>query len=75
MLLPLLATTVAQKRHLQEIGLVVAIVGAGVVILAGFFGLRSFSRLTERSTLILGGLLLAIGFVIQLLSIHSGSGR
>ena len=75
MLLPLMAMTVAQKRHLQEIGLIIAIVGTGVIILAGFFGLRSYSRVTERATLMLGGALLAVGLIVQLLSIHSTTGK
>jgi uncharacterized YccA/Bax inhibitor family protein len=69
-----LAVTAAQKRHLQEIGLVIAAVGALAVVLSGVFGLRSMSRVVERSTMILGGVLLGVGFIVQLLALH-GSGK
>ena len=67
-----LAVTVAQKRHMQEIGLAIAAVGAVVVVLSGIFGLRSMSRVAERSTMIVAGVFLAAGFVVQLLALHSG---
>jgi hypothetical protein len=70
-MLILLATTAAQKRHLQEYGLIICMVGALAVLLSGAFGLRSLSRAVERSTMIVGGLLLGVGFVLQLLAVHS----
>ena len=66
-----LATTAAQKRHLQEIGLIIAMVGALAVFLSGAFGLRSMSRAVERSTMMVAGVLLGVGFVIQLFALHS----
>jgi hypothetical protein len=65
-----LAVTAAQKRHMQEIGLAIAIAGGVAVVLSGVFGLRSMSRVTERSTMIVAGVLLAAGFVVQLLALH-----
>lgn len=56
---------------MQEIGLVVAGVGALAVLLSGLFGLRSMSRALERSTMAVAGVLLGAGFVIQFLAIHS----
>jgi len=66
----LLVVTAAQKRHMQEIGLAIAIVGGIAVILSGVFGLRSMSRVTERSTMIVAGALMAVGFIVQLLALH-----
>ena len=67
-----LAVTAAQRRHMQEIGLVIAVVGALAVIVSGAFGLRSMSRMAERSTMIVAGVFLTVGFVVQLLALHSG---
>jgi len=66
----LLVVTTAQKRHLQEIGLVIAAVGGVAVILSGVFGLRSMSRVVERSTMVVAGVLLVVGFILQLLAAH-----
>jgi len=66
------AVTVAQRRHMQEIGLALAIVGGLAVILSGAFGLRSMSRTAERSVMIVAGVLLVAGFVVQLLAVHGG---
>jgi hypothetical protein len=67
----LLAVTAAQKHHLQEIGLVIAVVGALAVVLSGALGLRPRSRTAERSAMIVGGLLLAVGLGIQLFALHA----
>jgi len=69
-----LAVTAAQKRHMQEIGLVIAAAGGVAVILSGVFGLRTMSRVVERSAMVVAGVLLAVGFVIQLLALH-GAGK
>jgi hypothetical protein len=66
----IMAVTVAHKRHVQEIGLLIACVGAVAVVLSGAFGLRSMSRLAERSMMIVAGVLLGAGFGVQLLGIH-----
>jgi uncharacterized YccA/Bax inhibitor family protein len=66
-----LATTAAHRRHLQEIGLVICGLGALAVLLSGAFGLRSMSRAVERSTMVVAGLLLGVGFLLQLLALHS----
>jgi hypothetical protein len=60
---------------MQEIGLVIAAVGGVAVILSGVFGLRSMSRASERSTMIVAGVLLTVGFAIQLLALHTGTGK
>ena len=60
------------KRHEQEIGLAIALIGGAVVALSGILGVRSMSRVAERSTMIVAGILLAIGFLIQLLALHGG---
>lgn len=67
----ILAVTAAQKRHMQEIGLAIAAVGGIAIVLSGVFGLRSMSRLAERATMVVAGTLLAVGFVVQLLALHS----
>ncbi len=64
------ASTATQKRHLQEIGIAICALGAVAIVLAGTFGLRSMSRAVERGTMIVAGILLAIGFVLQVLGIH-----
>jgi ethanolamine utilization microcompartment shell protein EutS len=69
----ILAATMAQKRHMQEIGLIICAVGAVVIVLSGAFGLRSMSRAVERSTMVVAGVLLAAGFVVQLLAIHTAT--
>jgi hypothetical protein len=66
----LAVTSAAQKRHMQEIGLALAFFGALAVILSGVFGLRSMSRTAERSAMIVAGVLLAAGFIVQLLALH-----
>jgi len=70
-----LAVTAAQKRHLQEIGVLIAAVGGLAVVLSGVFGLRSMSRVVERSAMIVAGVLLIAGFVVQLLALHSNVGK
>jgi hypothetical protein len=67
-----LAVTVAQKRHMQEVGLIVGGVGAAVLVVAGVLGLMSMSRVVERSTVVIAGVLLTVGFIVQLLAIHGG---
>jgi len=47
-------------------------VGGLAVILSGVFGLRSMSRTAERSVMIVAGVLLVAGFVVQLLAVHGG---
>ena len=47
-----------------------AVLGGVAVILSGVFGLRSMSRVTERSTMIVAGVLLVVGFVLELLAAH-----
>lgn len=66
-----LATTAAQKRHMQEIGLLIAGIGALALILSAVFGLLSMTRSTERGTMVVAGLLLGAGFLVQLLALHS----
>ncbi|HEY7947991.1 MAG TPA: hypothetical protein VID75_09950 [Acidimicrobiales bacterium] len=66
----LLVATAAQKRHLQEIGLAIAAVGGVAIILSGVFGLRSMSRVAERSTMIVAGVLLVAGLILDLLAVH-----
>jgi hypothetical protein len=65
-----LAVTAAGKRHMQEIGLALAVVGGIAVIVSGAFGLRSMSRVAERSMMIVAGVLLVAGFAVQLLALH-----
>jgi uncharacterized YccA/Bax inhibitor family protein len=69
----ILAVTVAQRRHMQEIGLIISAVGGLAIILSGAFGLRSMSRTVERTTMVVAGLLLTVGFGIQLLALHAPS--
>jgi hypothetical protein len=59
-----------QKRHLTEIGLGLAAIGAVVLALAAAFGVRSMSRTIERGTMILAGILMAVGFIIQFFGVH-----
>lgn len=67
----ILAVTATQKRDMQEIGLGIVFLGALAVLLSGALGLRSASRVAERSVMMVAGILLAVGFVIQLLAVHS----
>jgi drug/metabolite transporter (DMT)-like permease len=67
----LLTVSAAQKHHFQEIGLVLAVVGALVIVLAGVLGLRPRSRLAEHTTMIIAGVLLAVGMALQLYGVHS----
>jgi hypothetical protein len=69
-----IAAANAKNHHLQEIGIVISAVGALGVVLSGLFGVRSMSRLVERSTMMVGGLLLGVGFIVQLLALH-GTGK
>jgi drug/metabolite transporter (DMT)-like permease len=67
----ILAVTASQKRDMQEIGLGLAFLGALAVVLSGALGLRSASRTAERSTMIVAGIFLAVGFAVQLFALHS----
>jgi hypothetical protein len=71
----IIAVTAVQRRHMQEIGLIIAAVGGLAVLLSGVFGVRSMSRMAERSTMIVAGLLLAVGFGVQLLALHASGGK
>jgi hypothetical protein len=66
----LLALTTPQRRHVQEIGLIVCVVGGVAVMVSGAFGLRSMSRFSERTMMIVAGVLLTAGFVVQLVGVH-----
>jgi hypothetical protein len=66
-----LVVTAAQKRHLQEIGILIAGIGAVAVFLSGLFGLRSMSRVVERATMMVAGVLLTVGFIIELYGLHA----
>jgi drug/metabolite transporter superfamily protein YnfA len=66
-----LATTAASKRHTQEIGLLIAAIGGVFIILSAAFGLRSMSRMVERATMILAGILITVGLIVQFVAVHS----
>jgi hypothetical protein len=67
----ILAVTATQKRDMQEVGLGLAFLGALAVLLSGALGLRSASRGAERSMMVVAGVLLAVGFAVQLVALHS----
>ena len=67
-----LAAATTQRRHMQEIGFLIAAAGGVAVVLSGVFGLRSMSRMTERSTMVVAGVLLTVGLVMQFFALHSG---
>jgi hypothetical protein len=66
----ILALSASGRRHLQEIGLIVCVVGGVAVILSGAFGLRSMSRFAERTMMIVAGVLLFAGFIVQLVAVR-----
>lgn len=70
----ILAAANASSRHLQEYGTIIAGIGAILLIVAGAVGLgavrRDGNRETERYLLIASGLLLGIGFLVELLGLH-----
>jgi hypothetical protein len=66
-----LAVTATQKRDMQEVGLGLAFLGALAVIISGALGVRSASRTAERSLMIVAGVLLAVGFALQLFALHT----
>lgn len=67
------AANSASKHHELEIGLIICLIGGVAVALAGVFGVRSMSRVAERSTMIVAGVLIALGFLIQVLAVHGGA--
>ena len=66
----LLTLTAAQKRHVEELGLLLCLVGGVAVLLSAAFGLGSMSRLAERTTMVVAGGLLIIGFALQIVANH-----
>ncbi len=71
----LLAASTSSSRHLQYAGLGVAGLGALALVVAGVMGLQSgrnpMLRRNERLAVIVGGVLLAIGFLVQAVGLHS----
>jgi hypothetical protein len=67
----ILAVTATQKRDMQEAGLGLAFLGALAVVVSGALGLRSASRRAERSLMIVAGVLLGVGFAVQLFALHT----
>jgi|HubBroStandDraft_1064217.scaffolds.fasta_scaffold277362_2 hypothetical protein len=67
----MLTVSAAQKHHFQEFGLVVAAIGALVIVLAGVLGLRPRSRVAEHTAMIIAGALLAVGMALQLYGVHA----
>jgi membrane protein YdbS with pleckstrin-like domain len=66
------ALTTTQGRHFQEIGLLVAGVGAVVLIVAAALGLQQYSVRAERGTMIAAGVLLVVGIFLQVFGVHRG---
>lgn len=64
------AANATTARHLQEIGAIIAGVGALALLIAGILGFMEFERRTERLAVIIAGVLLGIGFLLQLLGLH-----
>jgi hypothetical protein len=62
-------------RHLTEVGLLVAGIGAIVIILGGLFGaIRRGASPAPWVLTLAGALLIGVGFLLQLISIHYGPG-
>lgn len=70
----ILAVIKSSSYHLQVAGLGVAGLGAIALIVSGAYGLRALrggaSREAEKLALLIGGILLAIGFLIDAIGIH-----
>lgn len=69
--------TSATGRHLQYAGLIVAGLGAIALIVAGALGAQSLSRrsgvrMQEMITVMIAGLLLGVGFLIDIIGLHHG---
>ncbi len=76
----IIALSGSTAHHLLQAGLVVGAVGALALVVAGAMGLRALrtggaSRREERIALIVGGLLIAIGFVLQIIGNHTAPHR
>jgi Ca2+/Na+ antiporter len=67
-----LIATMAQKHHQQEIGIVIGGVGALALVVAGVLGLMSMSRMVERTAIVVAGILLGAGFILQYFALHGG---
>jgi len=66
----ILTLTATQKRHVEELGLLICLVGGVAVLLSGVFGLGSMSRFAERTTMVVAGSLLVLGFALQIIANH-----
>ncbi len=70
----IIVAAASTARRLQEVGAIVAGLGAIMVIVAGLIGLGAVrhegNRERERYALIVAGLLLGIGFLLTLLGLH-----
>lgn len=62
----------ANGRRLQEIGFIVAGLGAIALIVVGGLGLSGGREQAERYAIIVAGLLLGVGFLLGLLGLHTG---
>jgi hypothetical protein len=72
----ILAISLHTAHQLQQVGLLVAGLGAIALVVVGVLGYRrvngrgSESPLPERTVMIVAGLLLGLGYLIQLIGVH-----
>jgi FtsH-binding integral membrane protein len=60
-------------RHLMEVGLLVAGIGAIVIILGGLFGaIRRASSTAAWVLTLFGAFVIGVGFLLQLISVRYG---
>lgn len=67
--------TLRVARRMDEAGLILAFLGAVSVIVGAGMGISSMKqksdrRQQERTAYLIGGVVLAIGFVLQLVAVH-----
>jgi hypothetical protein len=71
----LVLASASTGRHLQYAGLGLAFLGGVALVVAGVMGLQAAHnaamRRNEKLAVVVGGVLLAIGFLIQAAGVHS----
>jgi len=68
----LAALSKASARHLEEIGFLVAAIGGVALVVGAVLGLMEFGRGSELGSVLVAGILLAVGLALAIVGVHGG---